>query len=232
MAKLDKKEIDERCQCNTRRKQKRAYEHAGCRGRGLLRHGDALERAPGERVGEEQVREKARRVAQLARLEAVHRPVVLAEQVAEHLHVVLVERAEALGEETVEPQVRALLRAALEDHLADLDAVLEGHVDLEQLMGALLHVQRRLDGEVDGAAQIDHVRLRFVLDLHARLLRLHCALHLLLRVHRARRLCRRRLRLRLGNRRLPLCCGQCLVHHLIPGDDEIQGQKQAIRYTG
>lgn len=51
-----------------------------------------------------------------------------------------------------------------DDHVAKLRLVSRFEVHLDELVHRLLVVQRALDGQVDGAAQGDQVRLRLVQD--------------------------------------------------------------------
>ena len=134
------------------------------RGRLVLVQVHALEHAPRYRVCVEQMRQEARHVAQLDRLEAVARLVLLLEDLLVGLDELLLELAEALRQQAEEALVRALLCARVQYHLTELALLILLDVHLEQLVSALLEVQRRLDGQVDGATQRHQVRLRLVDD--------------------------------------------------------------------
>jgi len=159
---------------------------------------DVLQHAPGQRVRVQQVREQLGDVAQLVRLQPVDGAVVLGKRVVKLLHVRGVDVAEALGDEAVELEVRALLRAALDEHGAQLHLLPRPDLQLHQLVAALLNVQTvrdgqtnagvqglvargtgvgegpAHDGEVDGAPQVNLVRLSRVLNL----LRVHLLIRL------------------------------------------------------
>jgi len=64
------------------------------------------------------VGEEAGKVAELALLEAVDALVLAGEKFAEFLPVDVEELAEALADIAIEWQVRPVLRAALDDHIA------------------------------------------------------------------------------------------------------------------
>ena len=77
-----------------------------------------------------------------------------------------------MGQLAEELLVRALLGAAIEDHVAEFLLLARLDLHFEQFVGALLIVQRRLDRQIDGPAESHDVRLRRVDD--RRRLRLGC----------------------------------------------------------
>ena len=76
----------------------------------------------------------------------------------------LVDQAKPLSEQPEEGLVNPLHHGALEDHIDKLVLVALGYVHLQDFMGALLEVDRGLDGQVDGLPQVDQVLLSQVLD--------------------------------------------------------------------
>jgi len=88
-----------------------------CRG-GLLGKRDSFQASPRDRVCVHEVGEEAGKVAELALLETVDALVLAGEKLAEFLPVDVEELAEALADIAVEWQVRPVLRAALDDHIA------------------------------------------------------------------------------------------------------------------
>ena len=72
--------------------------------------------------------------------------------------------AEALGQLAEKLLVRALLGAAIEDHVAEFLLLARLDLHFEEFVGALLKVQRRLDRQIDSAAEGHDVRLRRVDD--------------------------------------------------------------------
>ena len=57
-----------------------------------------------------------------------------------------------------------LLAAALQDHGGNLELLPRLQLDLHQLMARLLKGQPAHDGQVDGAPEVDQIRLRVVLQ--------------------------------------------------------------------
>ena len=76
--------------------------------------------------------------------------------------------AQSLANVSIELGVRALLRAALDHHVAELHLLIFRHLELEQLVHTLLKVQRRHNDQVDRPTQIHQIRLGAVLDLERR----------------------------------------------------------------
>ena len=129
-------------------------------GRVVLGQPDVLEHVPADGVGEQQLGEQFRRVAQLVRVQPVHRVVRVAEDLLERAHVRLVDLTEPLSQEGEEFLVGALLGAAVKDHVAQLR--LQAGLELHQLVGALVVFQTVHHRQVDGATQRRQVRSRFV----------------------------------------------------------------------
>ena len=104
-------------------------------------------------------------VTQLIRLQAMDGGVLLHEHLVKELRVHLVDETEPLREQAVIPQVRALLRATLREHRADLHLLSGLQMNLHQLVTSLFKVQGRHDGEINGTTQIDQVCLGLILNL-------------------------------------------------------------------
>ena len=80
---------------------------------------------PRNGVGVEQVREEAADVAQFVSLETVDGRVLLLEDLLQWRHVLAVDHAEALGQQSEELLVRALLSATVQHHVAQLHLTAE-----------------------------------------------------------------------------------------------------------
>ena len=106
----------------------------------------------------------ARTVSQLVGFKAVDHHVLLRKELVELDLVLLFDEREALSEQTVKSEVGSLLCAALDEHRAKLCLLPRSDLQLGQLVRALVHLRRRHDREVDGAAQVDEVLLRHVRD--------------------------------------------------------------------
>ncbi|KAL1844922.1 hypothetical protein VTK73DRAFT_1506 [Phialemonium thermophilum] len=76
-----------------------------------------------------------------------------------------VDAAHALGDEPVELDVGLGLGARLHHHGHQLGLLARRQAQLEQLVGGLFGVGAALQGQVDGAAQVDQVGVGLVLDL-------------------------------------------------------------------
>ena len=90
---------------------------------------------------------------QFPRLEAVHSVVSVDKYFHEWFHIKFVDLAEPLAHQTKELLVGSLLRAAVDDHVAELGLLPRLYVQLIQFMNRLLEVQGRLDCQVDGSSQ-------------------------------------------------------------------------------
>lgn len=89
----------------------------------------------------EQVPEELGSVAELVDFEPVHRLVLAVEEVQEEGWILLwEEHAQPLGKQPEESEVRPLLSAALEDHVAELGLLALPNVELEELVAALFEV--------------------------------------------------------------------------------------------
>ena len=109
--------------------------------------------------------EETSEVAELALLEAMHLFVLTAEQFGELLVVDIEEVAEPLANVPVEGKVGTILRAALDDHIAQFDLLARSDGQLEQLVAAFFEIDSRHDDQVDRLPQLDQVLLRDVFDL-------------------------------------------------------------------
>ena len=76
------------------------------------------------------------------------------------------DHAEALAERAVEAEVRALLRAALDQHRANLHLLPRPQLELHQLVRALVDRRGGHDRQVDGAAKVDEILLGHVRHDH------------------------------------------------------------------
>ena len=90
---------------------------------------------------------------QFPRLEAVHSVVSVDKYFHEWFHIKFVDLAEPLAHQTKELLVGSLLRAAVDDHVAELGLLSRLDVQLVQFVNRLLEVQGRLDCQVDGSSQ-------------------------------------------------------------------------------
>ena len=106
---------------------------------------DTVQDTPRDRISVEEVWEKAADIAQFDRFQAMAGLVLLLEDFLEALDVLSLELAEALAEQAKEPLVSSLLGASVQDHVAQLDALVLFDVHSEKLVGTLLEVERRLD---------------------------------------------------------------------------------------
>mmetsp|Transcript_52396 Transcript_52396/g.138391 ORF Transcript_52396/g.138391 Transcript_52396/m.138391 type:complete len:517 (+) Transcript_52396:598-2148(+) len=115
------------------------------------------------------MREELANVPQLVRLQTVHRGELNPKERVEVLLVDRLEVAELLGLEREEAVEHLLHGAAVDEHRADLLLLALRDVQLQDLVDALLVVQRRHDHEVDGTAEVHQVLLRVVDDALRRL---------------------------------------------------------------
>lgn len=134
-------------------------------GRVLFVHVDDGERGPAHTVGRIEVTEEARDVAEAVGLVSMDGVVVVAEALFEVVGPLAMELAEALAHVAVELAVGALLGAALYDHVAKLNVLTFGNLELEELVHALFKVERGHDGEIDGSPQVGKVGLGPVVNL-------------------------------------------------------------------
>mmetsp|Transcript_39317 Transcript_39317/g.108311 ORF Transcript_39317/g.108311 Transcript_39317/m.108311 type:complete len:491 (+) Transcript_39317:621-2093(+) len=93
--------------------------------------------------------------------------VLLAEELVKLDLVIPVDHAEPLTQRAVEAEVGALLRAAFDEHRADLHLLPLADLELHQLVSTLVDSRARHNRQVDGPPQVDQVLLRHVRD-HAR----------------------------------------------------------------
>ncbi|KAI3483060.1 hypothetical protein L1887_54081 [Cichorium endivia] len=128
-------------------------------GRVLFVHVDDGERGPAHTVGRIEVTEEARDVAEAVGLVSMDGVVVVAEALFEVVGPLAMELAEALAHVAVELAVGALLGAALYDHVAKLNVLTFGNLELEELVHALFKVERGHDGEIDGSPQVARTSL-------------------------------------------------------------------------
>eukprot|EP00967_Tisochrysis_lutea_P042901 scaffold51671_cov26-Tisochrysis_lutea.AAC.4 len=75
---------------------------------------------------------------------------------------------EPLRKEAVEAQIRALLRAALDDHRGDFTLLPVSQLELHQFVSALIDSSGGHNGQIDGPPKVDEVLLRHVRDHSAR----------------------------------------------------------------
>jgi hypothetical protein len=139
-------------------------EYARRRGGVSLGEADARQTRPRQRVRVQQVREEQGHVADFVGLEAVDCRILLPECGVEGLLVHAIHHAEALPHEAVVALVRPLVRAALNEHVAQLPFVAAGDLDLGELVRALFEGRRAHYGQVDGPPQVHQLRLGQVHD--------------------------------------------------------------------
>ena len=90
---------------------------------------------------------------QFPRLEAVHSVVSVDKYFHEWFHIKFVDLAEPLAHQTKELLVGSLLRAAINDHVAQLQFLTRFNIQLVQFVDCLLEIQRGLNCEVNGSSQ-------------------------------------------------------------------------------
>ena len=90
---------------------------------------------------------------QFPRLQTVHGVVSVDKYFHEGFHIKFVHLAEPLAHQTKELLVGSLLRAAINDHVAELGLLAWLDVQLVQFVNRLLEIQGGLDCQVDGSSQ-------------------------------------------------------------------------------
>ncbi len=126
---------------------------------------DDGQHVPADGVGRETVGPEARNVPQLVGLVPVDGVVILGERLLKQVAPHAVEPREPLAYQAVELEVRLGLGAALDNHAHKLRLLAGREAQLHQLVRRLLRVGARHDGEIDGAPEVDQVRVALVLDL-------------------------------------------------------------------
>lgn len=99
------------------------------------------QRCPADAVGRKQVAEEASNVAQSIGLVSMDGVVVSCEAARKRFRPLAMELAEALAHVAIELAVGSLLRTALDDHVAQLDILTFGDVELQKLVDTLLKVE-------------------------------------------------------------------------------------------
>lgn len=110
----------------------------GRRGRVVFVHVDDIEAGPADRVRRQEMTKEASNVAQPVRLVAMDAVVVGAEAFFEEARPLPSQLAHALPNVTVKSAEGTLLRAALDDHVAELDFLALGDLELEELVRRFL----------------------------------------------------------------------------------------------
>ena len=100
-----------------------------------------------------QLESKISHPPQFPRLQTVHGVVSVDKYFHEGFHIKFVHLAEPLAHQTKELLVGSLLRAAVNDHMAELGLLAWLDIQLVQFVNRLLEIQGGLDGQVDGSSQ-------------------------------------------------------------------------------
>lgn len=135
---------------------------AGCV---FLIHVDNGQRGPADTVSREEVAKEPSNVSESIGLITMNGVVVVAKALFEVFGPFPMQFAEAFSHVAVEFAVGAFLGATLDDHVAQLDILAFGDLELEQLVNALFEIERGHDGQVDGPTQVDEVGLGSIVDL-------------------------------------------------------------------
>ncbi|GIX65660.1 RNA-binding protein, putative [Babesia caballi] len=140
------------------------HEYAPTRGGARLAEHDDRQHRPGHRVRRQHVREELGHVPQLCGLQPVHQLVLLGKALLEVVRVHHAQLRKALCLQGVEGLERALHRTAVDQHRADFHFAAGGQVQLQQLVHALLVVERGHDAQIHRLPQVDQVLAGGVAD--------------------------------------------------------------------
>ena len=120
---------------------------------------------PRNRVRVQQVRKELGHVAKLVGFQSMDRAVLLRKSVHESVAPsIVVEETKACRNQTVVPQKRAFLRAALNQHVDELLFAAVGNVDASQLVSALFKGRAGHDGQVDSTAEMNEIGVGEILN--------------------------------------------------------------------
>jgi len=120
---------------------------------------------PRNRVRVQQVRKELGHVAKLVGFQSMDRAVLLRKSVHESVAPsIVVEETKACRNQTVVPQKRAFLRAALNQHVDQLLLAAVGDVDASQFVSTLFKGRAGHDGQVDSTAEMNEIGVGEILD--------------------------------------------------------------------
>ena len=121
---------------------------------------------PVDAVRRQQVGKELCNDTESVRLEAVDSLVVVCKGLFEQVGPHAVQLAESLSDLAVELLIGALLAGTFYNHSREFVFHTMRQVNPHKLMHTLLEASTALDGQVDGSAQADEVRVGLVLDIH------------------------------------------------------------------